>query len=49
MIRHAADAIAFAIRTPGDRCQIGVQRGTDRRIKNRSTVFGAENNVDEEK
>lgn len=49
MIRHAADTIAFTISTPGDSCQIGVQCLANRRIKNRSTVLGAENDMDEEK
>ena len=49
VIRHAADTITFTIGTPDDGRQIGVQRRADRRVKNRSTVFGAENNVDEEK
>jgi hypothetical protein len=49
VIPHPADPIAFTIRPPGDRCQIGVHCGSDRHIKKRGTVFGAKNNVDEEK
>jgi hypothetical protein len=49
MVRHASNTITFTISTARDGCHIGVQRGTDRRIENRNPVFGAENDMNEDK
>ena len=45
MIRHAADAEAFAIHIAGDRREVGVKGRAHRGIKHGCTVFGAKDNV----
>jgi len=48
MIGDASDAIAFAVGVAGDRREIGAKIKTDLGIEQRDTIFGAENDVDEE-
>ena len=48
MIGDTPDTVAFAIRVARDRGEVGVERGTNRGIKNGRAVFGAEDDVNEE-
>ena len=48
MIGDATDAITFAISVSRDRGEISMESGANGGIKDGSTVFGAENNVNEE-
>ena len=47
MIRDASGTVTFAIGIAGYGGEIGVERGTNGGIEDGSTVFGAEDNVDE--
>lgn len=49
MVHNTADAKAFAPSVPCDRREIGVQIRTDRIGKDRSTIFRAEHNMDQQK
>ncbi len=49
VIGDATDPETFAIRVSGNRGEVGVERGTNGGIKDGSAVFGAEDDVDQEK
>lgn len=49
MICNAAGTVAFAIGVSGHRSKVGMERGADGGIKDRSSVLRAENDVDQKK
>ena len=48
VVSHAADAITIAAGVPGYGREIGVERWTDGDVKGGCSVFGAEDDVNEE-